>query len=71
MSRSPDSGFRCNEQLVLGACFIELEISGNQLFFGMIFGRSNDILLDDPEKPEQADYLILQESTYGNKFHPP
>ena len=61
--------FRYNGH-ILGACFIELEIGGKRIVFSGDIGRKNDILLDDPEKPEQADYLIL-ESTYGNKLHPP
>jgi len=32
-------------------------------------GRTNDYLLDDPKKPEWADFLFI-ESTYGNKLHP-
>lgn len=55
---------------ILGACFIELEIDQKRIVFSGDIGRKNDILLEDPEKPERADYIIL-ESTYGNKLHPP
>ena len=61
--------FRYNGH-ILGACFIELEIDQKCLVFSGDVGRKNDILLDDPEKPGHADFLIL-ESTYGNKLHPP
>lgn len=61
--------FRYNGH-ILGACFIELEIGGKRIVFSGDIGRKNDILLEDPEKPEGADYMIL-ESTYGNKLHPP
>ena len=54
---------------ILGACFIELEIDQKRIVFSGDIGRKNDILLEDPEKPERADYIIL-ESTYGNKLHP-
>jgi len=55
---------------ILGACFIELEIDQKRIVFSGDIGRKNDILLEDPENPERADYIIL-ESTYGNKLHPP
>jgi metallo-beta-lactamase family protein len=61
--------FRYNGH-ILGACFIELEIAQKRFVFSGDIGRRNDILLEDPEKPQRADYLIL-ESTYGNKLHPP
>ncbi len=61
--------FRYNGH-ILGACFIELEVAQNRLVFSGDIGRKNDLLLNDPEKPERADFLIL-ESTYGNKLHPP
>ena len=55
---------------ILGACFIELEIGRKRFVFSGDIGRKNDLLLNDPEKPDRADFLIL-ESTYGNKLHPP
>lgn len=54
---------------IIGATFIELEIFGKTLVFSGDIGRSNDLLLFPPEKPQKADYLFL-ESTYGNKLHP-
>ena len=54
---------------ILGACSIELEISGKTLIFSGDLGRDQDLLMDPPKKPRWADYLFL-ESTYGNRLHP-
>ena len=54
---------------IIGATFIELDINGKRFVFSGDVGRRNDYLLDDPKKPEWADFLFL-ESTYGNKLHP-
>ena len=54
---------------ILGACFIELDAGGKRFVFSGDVGRPSDLLLEDPERPERADVLIL-ESTYGNKLHP-
>jgi len=54
---------------IIGATFIELDINGKRFVFSGDIGRRNDYLLDDPKKPEWADFLFL-ESTYGNKLHP-
>ncbi len=54
---------------IIGATFIELDIYGKRFVFSGDIGRRNDYLLDDPKKPEWADYLFI-ESTYGNKLHP-
>lgn len=54
---------------IIGATFIELDINGKRLVFSGDVGRSNDYLLDDPKRPEWADFLFI-ESTYGNKLHP-
>jgi metallo-beta-lactamase family protein len=54
---------------IIGATFIEIDIDGKRFVFSGDIGRENDNLLDDPKKPEWADYLFL-ESTYGNKLHP-
>jgi metallo-beta-lactamase family protein len=60
--------FRYNGH-ILGACFIELELEEKRFVFSGDIGRCDDILLDSPERPQRADFLIL-ESTYGNKLHP-
>jgi len=54
---------------IIGATFIEIDINGKRFVFSGDIGRRNDYLLDDPKKPEWADYLFI-ESTYGNKLHP-
>jgi metallo-beta-lactamase family protein len=54
---------------IIGATFIELDINGKRFVFSGDIGRNNDYLLNDPKKPEWADYLFI-ESTYGNKLHP-
>lgn len=53
---------------ILGACFIEIESEGQRLVFSGDVGRSDDLLLPDPEKPEKADILVM-ESTYGDRLH--
>ncbi len=54
---------------IIGATFIELDILGKRFVFSGDIGRSNDYLLENPKRPEWADYLFI-ESTYGNKLHP-
>lgn len=54
---------------IIGATFIELNIFRKRFVFSGDIGRKNDYLLNDPKKPEWADYLFV-ESTYGNKLHP-
>ena len=54
---------------IIGATFIELDINGKRFVFSGDIGRTNDLLLDDPKRPEWADFLFI-ESTYGNKLHP-
>ena len=53
---------------IIGATFIELDINGKRFVFSGDIGRENDYLLNDPKKPEWADFLFM-ESTYGNKLH--
>ncbi len=54
---------------ILGATFIELDISGRRIVFSGDVGRNHDPLLRAPEKPDSADLLFL-ESTYGDRRHP-
>ncbi len=54
---------------IIGATFIELDIFEKRFVFSGDIGRTNDYLLDNPKRPEWADYLFI-ESTYGNKCHP-
>ncbi|HEV7231005.1 MAG TPA: MBL fold metallo-hydrolase [Bacteroidia bacterium] len=55
---------------ILGACFIELKAGNKLLVFSGDIGRENDPLMFPPQKPEHADILLI-ESTYGNRLHPP
>jgi len=54
---------------IIGATFIELDLFGKRFVFSGDIGRPNDMLLNDPQKPQWADYVCM-ESTYGNKLHP-
>lgn len=60
--------FRFNGHII-GATFIELELFGKLFVFSGDIGRKVDALLDQPERPDWADYLFV-ESTYGNRLHP-
>ncbi|GGG43070.1 MBL fold hydrolase [Croceivirga lutea] len=60
--------FRFNGHII-GATFIELNSYGKIFVFSGDIGRTADVLLAPPDKPDWADYLFL-ESTYGNKLHP-
>lgn len=55
---------------ILGATFIELKIFDTTLVFSGDVGRDDDPLMFASKKPEHADVLLL-ESTYGGRFHPP
>ncbi|MCX7546710.1 MBL fold metallo-hydrolase [Xanthomarina sp. F1114] len=54
---------------IIGATFIELDVFKKRFVFSGDIGRTEDYLLDRPQKPEWADYLFI-ESTYGDKLHP-
>lgn len=77
-AQSPDTWHSLSEHIsyrfqynghIIGATFIELDINSKRFVFSGDIGRSNDYLLNDPKKPEWADFLFI-ESTYGNKLHP-
>ncbi len=55
---------------IIGATFIELEVHGRRLVFSGDVGRPADPLMQAPDKPEEADVLVV-ESTYGDRLHPP
>nr|WP_294858549.1 MBL fold metallo-hydrolase [uncultured Fluviicola sp.] len=55
---------------ILGATFIELRAADKLIVFSGDIGRKEDPLLFSPQKPEQADILLI-ESTYGGRIHPP
>ena len=54
---------------ILGATFIEIDAYGKRFLFSGDVGRTDDLLLSDPDKPDRADLLFL-ESTYGDRVHP-
>jgi metallo-beta-lactamase family protein len=55
---------------LLGASAISVTAGGQTLVFSGDLGRSNDLLMPPPQTVEQADVLLV-ESTYGNRIHPP
>jgi metallo-beta-lactamase family protein len=55
---------------LLGACAVTLRMSGTRLVFSGDLGRRNDLLMPPPEPAPEADVLLV-ESTYGNRVHPP
>ena len=55
---------------LLGACAISVTTGGKTLVFSGDVGRSNDLLMPAPQPVEEADVLLI-ESTYGNRLHPP
>jgi metallo-beta-lactamase family protein len=58
---------------ILGAAWIELTLAGTPprlLVFSGDVGRWDRPILQDPELPSEADLLLL-ESTYGDREHPP
>jgi metallo-beta-lactamase family protein len=58
---------------LLGACAVTLQEpgrTGRRLVFSGDLGRSNDLLMPPPEAITRADLMIV-ESTYGNRTHPP
>jgi metallo-beta-lactamase family protein len=60
--------FRGNAHIP-GAAFIELDTANRRILFSGDLGRPGDAMLQAPEKPDKADYIIV-ESTYGDRNHP-
>lgn len=54
---------------IIGATFIELEVRGKRIVFSGDIGRTEDLLMRPPKRPERADVLLM-ESTYGDRIHP-
>ena len=67
MARPHDAGH------ILGSTWLELTITENGkqtlVVFSGDLGRYNQPILNDPEPPTRADYLLC-ESTYGDRDHP-
>ena len=55
---------------LLGAASVLLEGHGQRLLYSGDLGRQNDLLMAPPEAPPDADVVMI-ESTYGNRTHPP
>jgi metallo-beta-lactamase family protein len=55
---------------LLGACAVTLACAKERLVFSGDVGRSNDLLMPAPQKASAANVLLV-ESTYGNRWHPP
>jgi metallo-beta-lactamase family protein len=55
---------------LLGACAVSVTRGRQTLVFSGDLGRSGDLLMPPPQTVAHAD-LLLVESTYGNRVHPP
>jgi len=55
---------------LLGACAVRLARGGESLAFSGDVGRQADLLMPAPQPLMAADVLLV-ESTYGNRHHPP
>ena len=55
---------------LLGASSIHVSQGGRSLLFSGDIGRVGDLLMPVPQVPPAAD-VVLVESTYGNRLHPP
>ena len=55
---------------LLGACAVSLRHAGQTLAFSGDLGRDADLLMPPPQPLATADVLLV-ESTYGNRQHPP
>ena len=54
---------------ILGAASLLLEVAGRRLLFSGDLGRPDDLLMNAPDLPPDADTVLI-ESTYGNREHP-
>jgi metallo-beta-lactamase family protein len=54
---------------MVGSTFVRLDDGSRSILFSGDLGRSNDIVLREPEAIRAADYLVV-ESTYGDREHP-
>ena len=53
---------------IIGSAMVELSIDGRRLLFTGDMGRRGAPFLRDPDRVEEADWLVI-ESTYGNRDH--
>jgi metallo-beta-lactamase family protein len=54
---------------ILGAASVRVECGGTSILFSGDLGRPDDLLMQTPEPPPSADYVVV-ESTYGDREHP-
>ena len=54
---------------ILGAASVLLEVGGRRILFSGDLGRPDDMLMNPPDAPPQADTVLI-ESTYGDREHP-
>ena len=57
---------------ILGAASVRIEsteASPTSVFFSGDVGRANDVVMNPPDPPPPADFLVV-ESTYGDRLHP-
>ncbi len=59
-----------NAAHIIGSAFVQMDIDGRRAVFSGDVGRYNRELLFDPSPMSGADVLIC-ESTYGDRVHPP
>ncbi|PIS47535.1 MAG: MBL fold metallo-hydrolase [Elusimicrobia bacterium CG08_land_8_20_14_0_20_51_18] len=57
-----------NSGHVLGSSMIGVETGGLKILYTGDIGRREQLMLKEPDIPENADYLVM-ETTYGNKDH--
>lgn len=53
---------------ILGASLIKLQDKDSSVLFSGDLGRPNDPIMNPPEPPPEADYVVI-ESTYGDRLH--
>jgi len=53
---------------ILGAANVVVAVGGRSVLFSGDVGRQEDLLLEAPTPPAEADWLVM-ESTYGNRIH--
>lgn len=54
---------------ILGASSLLLEIAGRRILFSGDLGRTDDLIMNPPDRAPAADTVIV-ESTYGDRQHP-
>jgi metallo-beta-lactamase family protein len=54
---------------ILGAASVHIAWDGGSILFSGDLGRDDDLVMRPPERPEPADYVVI-ESTYGDRVHP-